>query len=68
MRYDEQGFINQKGQPTRTEIAKKLHHHKARIPSKHFIQQVAIHSALQASGKFIPWQVVTISTDGRILD
>lgn len=24
--------------------------------------------ALQASGKFIPWQVVTISTDGRILD
>lgn len=24
--------------------------------------------ALQTSGKFIPWQVVTISTDGRILD
>ncbi len=24
--------------------------------------------ALQASGKFIPWHVVTISTDGRILD
>lgn len=24
--------------------------------------------ALQCSGKFIPWQVVTISTDGRILD
>ena len=24
--------------------------------------------ALQASGKFIPWQVVTISTDGKILD
>lgn len=24
--------------------------------------------ALQASGKFIPWQVITISTDGRILD
>ncbi len=23
--------------------------------------------ALQASGKFIPWQIVTISTDGRIL-
>lgn len=28
----------------------------------------AVKSALQASGKFIPWQVVTISTDGRILD
>ena len=25
-------------------------------------------TALQKSGKFIPWQVVTISTDGRILD
>ena len=24
--------------------------------------------ALQASGKFIPWQVITISIDGRILD
>lgn len=24
--------------------------------------------ALQASGKFIPWRIVTISTDGRILD
>ena len=24
--------------------------------------------AIQASGKFLPWQVVTISTDGRILD
>ena len=24
--------------------------------------------ALQASGKFIPWQVVTISADGRILE
>ncbi len=24
--------------------------------------------AIQASGKFIPWQVVTISTDGRILE
>ncbi|MBR3767468.1 MAG: 4Fe-4S binding protein [Clostridia bacterium] len=25
-------------------------------------------SALQASGKFIPWQVITITTDGKILD
>lgn len=28
----------------------------------------AVKRALQASGKFIPWTVVTISTDGRILD
>lgn len=24
--------------------------------------------ALQANGRFIPWRVVTISADGRILD
>lgn len=30
--------------------------------------EAAAKQALQASGKFIPWQVVTISTDGRILD
>lgn len=28
----------------------------------------AVKRALQASGKFIPWQVITVSTDGRILD
>ena len=28
----------------------------------------AVKKALQASGKFIPWQVVTISTEGEILD
>ncbi|MBE6597188.1 MAG: 4Fe-4S dicluster domain-containing protein [Ruminococcaceae bacterium] len=28
----------------------------------------AVKRALQASGKFIPWQVITISTDGRIID
>ena len=28
----------------------------------------AVKNALQASGKFIPWRIVTISTDGRILD
>ena len=28
----------------------------------------AVKNALQTSGKFIPWRVVTISTDGRILD
>ena len=30
--------------------------------------QRAAENALKASGKFIPWQVVTISTDGRILE
>lgn len=30
--------------------------------------ELAAKKALMASGKFIPWQVVTISTDGKILD
>lgn len=30
--------------------------------------ETAVKKALQASGKFIPWQVVTISIDGNILD
>ncbi|MDF2821366.1 MAG: hypothetical protein K0R15_1807 [Clostridiales bacterium] len=30
--------------------------------------EIATKKALQASGKFLPWQVVTISTDGRIVD
>ena len=29
--------------------------------------EYAVKEALKASGKFIPWHVVTISTDGRIL-
>ena len=28
----------------------------------------AVKTALQNSGKFIPWQVVTISIDGRVLE
>ena len=30
--------------------------------------QRAAENALKTSGKFIPWQVVTISRDGKILD
>lgn len=30
--------------------------------------ELAVKKALQASGKIIPWQVVTLSADGRILD
>ena len=28
----------------------------------------AVKNALKASGKFIPWRVVTISTDGNIIE
>ena len=30
--------------------------------------EMAVKKALQTSGKFLPWQVVTISTEGQILD
>ena len=30
--------------------------------------EFAVKKALQESGKFIPWQVVTLSIDGKILD
>ena len=30
--------------------------------------EMAAKKALQSSGKFIPWQVVTLSLDGRIID
>lgn len=30
--------------------------------------EMAAKKALQASGKFIPWQVVTVAIDGKILD
>ena len=30
--------------------------------------EMAVKNALQASGKFIPWQIVTISTTGQILE
>ena len=30
--------------------------------------QRAAETAIQNSGKFLPWQVVTISRDGRIID
>ena len=30
--------------------------------------EMAAKKALQASGKFLPWQVVTLSVDGRILE
>jgi len=30
--------------------------------------EIAVKKALQSSGKFIPWQVVTISIDGKIME
>ena len=37
------------------------------VPCCGGIERAAV-NALKASGKFIPWQVVTISTDGRIVE
>jgi hypothetical protein len=30
--------------------------------------EYAVKAALQNSGKFIPWQVITLSTNGNIID
>lgn len=40
---------------------------RMKVPCCGGLEQAA-KKALQASGKFIPWQVVTISLDGRIID
>ena len=37
------------------------------VPCCGGLEQAAV-TALKNSGKFIPWQVVTFSIDGRILD
>ena len=37
------------------------------VPCCGGIEQAVI-KALQESGKFIPWQIVTISTDGHIVE
>ena len=37
------------------------------VPCCGGLERAAV-NALKASGKFIPWQVYTISRDGRILD
>ena len=37
------------------------------VPCCGGIERAAV-TALQNSGKFIPWQVVTVTRDGRILD
>lgn len=55
-----------------TEILKKNHIRsitvvRMEVPCCSGIEN-AVKKALQASGKLIPWNVVTISTDGRILD
>ena len=41
--------------------------HLMEVPCCGGLEQAAI-TALKNSGKFLPWQVVTLSTDGRILD
>ena len=46
---------------------KSIHLVRMMVPCCGGLQNAAIR-ALQNSGKFIPWQVVTISVDGKILD
>lgn len=62
-RQDGQKVLNQPG----GRGIKSLTIVRMEVPCCGGLEQAA-KTALQQSEKFIPWQVVTISTDGRILD
>ena len=53
--------------PSRKRLKGKATIVRMEVPCCGGIEYVA-QKALQFSGQFIPWQVVTISTDGKILD
>ena len=51
----------------RQNLIKSLTVVRMEVPCCGGIEQAAV-TALKNSGKFLPWQVVTLSIDGRILD
>lgn len=64
---DEGDYADKLAEIIRTNDIKSVTVTRMEVPCCGGIEN-AVKRALQASGKFIPWQVVTISTDGRILD
>ena len=64
---DEGDYAEKLAEIIRTNDIKSVTVTRMQVPCCGGIEN-AVKRALQASGKFIPWQVVTISTDGRILD
>ena len=51
----------------RQNLIKSLTVVRMEVPCCGGIEQAAV-TALKNSGKFLPWQVVTLSTDGRVLE
>ncbi|MBO5898742.1 MAG: 4Fe-4S ferredoxin, partial [Clostridia bacterium] len=64
---DEGEWADKLAQIIRNNDIKSVKIVRMEVPCCGGIEQAA-KRALKESGKFIPWQVVTISTDGRILD
>ncbi len=64
---DEGDYTNKLAQIIANNDIKKVTIVRMEVPCCGGIENAA-KRALQGSGKFIPWQVVTISTDGRILE
>ena len=51
----------------RQNLIKSVNVVRMEVPCCGGIEQAAV-TALKNSGKFLPWQVVTLSTDGRVLE
>lgn len=64
---DEGDYSEKLAEIIRNNEIKSLTIVRMEVPCCGGIERAAV-TALQNSGKFIPWQVVTISTDGRILE
>lgn len=64
---DEGDYSEKLTEIIRNNAIKSLTVVRMEVPCCGGIERAAV-TALQNSGKFIPWQVVTISTDGQILD
>ena len=64
---DEGDYTEKLTEIIRSNNIKSLTIVRMEVPCCGGIERAAV-TALQNSGKFIPWQVVTVSTDGRILD
>ena len=64
---DEGDYTEKLTEIIRTNTIKSLTVTRMEVPCCGGIERAAV-TALKNSGKFIPWKVVTISADGRILD
>lgn len=64
---DEGNYANKLGEIIKNNQIKSVTIVRMEVPCCGGLEYAA-KTALQTSGKFIPWQVITISADGRILD